>query len=53
VLMASTTPAEAMGVHGRKGSIGLYKDADLVIFDDDVNIRHVVLKGAVTPGIDA
>jgi len=52
VRMASTTPAEAMGVDHRKGSIGLYKDADLVLFDENVNIRWVVLKGNVISGID-
>jgi N-acetylglucosamine-6-phosphate deacetylase len=53
VRMASTTPAEAMGVQDRKGSIGLHKDADLVIFDDTIAIRRVILKGNVTNGIAA
>ena len=53
IRMAATTPAEAMGVNHRKGSIGLYKDADLVIFNETVDIHHVILKGAVIPGVDS
>lgn len=47
VYMASTTPARIMGVSDRKGSLGEGKDADLVIFDDDVNVSVTLIKGKI------
>jgi N-acetylglucosamine-6-phosphate deacetylase len=47
VYMAATTPARIMGVNDRKGSLEAGKDADLVIFDDDVNIFKTLIKGGI------
>lgn len=45
VKMASTTPARAMRIDDRKGSIAVGKDADITIFDDDVNIISTIIGG--------
>ncbi len=47
VRMASETPARIMKIHDRKGSIEVGKDADLVIFDDDINILKTIIGGKV------
>lgn len=43
--MASETPARIMGVYDRKGSIEYGKDADLMMFDKDLNLTKVVQMG--------
>ena len=43
--MASLTPAELMGIGGRTGSIRVGKAADLLVFDEDIHIHHVVVGG--------
>ncbi len=43
VRMASLTPAKAVGIDKYKGSIEIGKDADLILFDDDINIFLVKL----------
>lgn len=45
VKMASATPAKCIGVFNRKGSIAPGKDADLLIFDENVNIEKVFVAG--------
>lgn len=45
VRMASLTPAELMGIGGRTGSIRVGKAADLLVFDEDIHIHHVVVGG--------
>ncbi len=47
VRMMSLTPARVMGVQGRKGSLEPGKDADIVLFDDDVTMRLVMIRGRV------
>ncbi len=47
VKMMTLTPAKLLRVDGRKGSIAVGKDADLVAFDEGVKVRHVVLRGEV------
>ena len=47
VRMASLNPARAIGVDNKKGSIEIGKDADLIIFDDDLNILKAMVKGKV------
>ena len=47
VKMMSYTPARIMNVADRKGSLAVGKDADIVIFDDDVNIRSTIIKGNI------
>ena len=43
--MASETPARIMGVYDRKGSIEAGKDADIMMFDKDLNLTGVVQMG--------
>jgi N-acetylglucosamine-6-phosphate deacetylase len=50
VRMASYTPARIMGVAGRKGSLVVGKDADIVIFDEDINIHFTIVEGKVVYG---
>ncbi|MDD3537520.1 MAG: amidohydrolase family protein, partial [Eubacteriales bacterium] len=45
VNLASLNQARLLGVDSAKGSIGRGKDADLLIFDDQVNIQTVFAKG--------
>lgn len=47
VKMASTTPARLLGVYPRKGSIAAGKDADIVIFDSNINVEKVIVSGKV------
>jgi N-acetylglucosamine-6-phosphate deacetylase len=47
VRMATLTPATIMGVNNRKGSLVTGKDADIVIFDDNINIKHTIIKGKI------
>lgn len=41
VRMATLTPAEVLGYEKSKGKIAKGYDADLIIFDDDINIKSV------------
>ena len=45
VKMASLTPATYLGVADRKGSVEVGKDADLLIFDEGVNVKSVYVRG--------
>lgn len=47
VAMMSLTPARLMGVEARKGSIAPGKDADLLIFGDDVAPSVVMVRGEI------
>lgn len=47
VQMMTTTPARIMGIQDSKGSITVGKDADLVIFDEGINIITTVTNGNV------
>jgi len=47
VRMMTTTPARIMKVDDRKGAIAAGKDADLVIFDDDINVRLTMVGGKI------
>jgi len=47
VSMMTLTPARIMGVDTRKGSLAAGKDADIVVFDDQVRIRLVMARGKV------
>jgi N-acetylglucosamine-6-phosphate deacetylase len=48
VRMASETPARILGIDTKKGTIALGKDADLVIFDQEINVRTTIINGAIT-----
>ena len=52
VRMASTTPATIMGVNDRKGSLIAGKDADIVIFDNNINIEKTIIKGKVVYSLE-
>jgi len=45
VKMASLSPANIIGIGDRKGSLVAGKDADIVIFDDNVNIMQTIVSG--------
>lgn len=45
VIMMSSTPARIMGVSHKKGSIAIGKDADLVIFDKDIQVQSTIVGG--------
>lgn len=44
VKMASTTPARIIGAHS-KGTLDRGKDADIVIFDDNINVALTMVRG--------
>ena len=45
VKMMSATPAKCIGVVDRKGSIAEGKDGDIVLFDDQVSVSAVIVRG--------
>jgi N-acetylglucosamine-6-phosphate deacetylase len=47
VRMATATPARIMGVDSRKGSLLAGKDADIVIFDENITIDTTLVQGRV------
>ncbi|ERJ59671.1 N-acetylglucosamine-6-phosphate deacetylase [Sphingobacterium paucimobilis] len=52
IRMITFNPARVMKVADRKGSIALEKDADLVVFDDDVRVLMTVVNGRIVYRID-
>ena len=51
VKMMTLTPARIVGLGEKKGSIRVGKDADLVCFDDGVNISGVMVEGKGLLGV--
>lgn len=49
IRMASETPAKIMGVYDRKGSLQKGKDADIIVMDEDLNVRAVWSMGKLVP----
>ncbi len=47
VKMATDTPARIMKVNNRKGSIEKGKDADVIIFDENINVTTTIVKGNI------
>ncbi len=47
VRMMSLSPARLLGIDARKGSIAPGKDADLLLFTDDVQIEMVMVRGEI------
>ena len=47
VEMASATPAAIMKIEDKKGAISLGKDADIIIFDTEINVEVTIIKGQI------
>lgn len=47
VRMITSTPARILGVSDKKGSLATGKDADIVIFDNNINIEMTIIKGRI------
>jgi len=47
VRMASTTPARIMGVENQKGTLAKGRDADIVIFDEHIEVSMTMVEGKV------
>lgn len=47
VRMGAETPARRMGILDRKGSIEKGKDADIIIFDPEINIQTTIVEGRI------
>jgi N-acetylglucosamine-6-phosphate deacetylase len=47
VMMMTTTPAKIMGVEHTIGMISPGKDADLLVFDEDINLKIIMNKGNI------
>ena len=45
VRMASRTPLSVIGLADRKGEIAPGCDEDLILFDEDISVRAVVIRG--------
>lgn len=47
VRMITENPAGIMGISDRKGSLKAGMDADLVIFDENINVRNTIIEGKI------
>ncbi len=47
VRMATLNPAKAIGIDNRKGSIEIGKDADLIVFDENIDIYTAIVNGEI------
>jgi N-acetylglucosamine-6-phosphate deacetylase len=47
VSMMTESPARVLGIEKQKGSIQVGMDADIVIFDNNINIKHTIIQGNV------
>ena len=47
VRMITENPARVMGISDRKGALKAGMDADVVIFDDNVNIKNTIINGKI------
>jgi N-acetylglucosamine-6-phosphate deacetylase len=47
ITMASYTPAQSLGLHGTKGYLRAGADADIVIFDQAINVKITMVGGEV------
>jgi N-acetylglucosamine-6-phosphate deacetylase len=45
VRMITQTPASILGLSQTKGALVAGKDADIVIFDDDIQVEFTMVKG--------
>jgi len=49
IKMASLTPARVIGIAGKKGSIEVGKDADLIIFDEKIGVKSAITGSRYIP----
>jgi N-acetylglucosamine-6-phosphate deacetylase len=47
VRMMTQTPASIMDISGQKGSLSVGKDADILIFDENISIHTTMIKGKI------
>jgi N-acetylglucosamine-6-phosphate deacetylase len=47
IKMITYTPARILNIENKKGALEPGKDADIVIFDEDINIGTTIIKGKV------
>jgi N-acetylglucosamine-6-phosphate deacetylase len=47
IQMITRTPAAIIGVEDKKGSLAPGRDADVIIFDDNITIQKTIIKGRV------
>ena len=47
IRMITKTPAEIMNIADRKGSLTLGKDADIVIFDENISVHTTMVQGKI------
>jgi N-acetylglucosamine-6-phosphate deacetylase len=47
VRMMTSTPAGIISIDADRGSLALGKSADIVLFDEDINISMTMINGAV------
>jgi len=52
VKMATLTPARILKIDDAKGSIDRGKDADIVVFDEDINVRMTIVEGKLVYRLD-
>lgn len=47
VRMITTTPARILGIESHKGSLIMGKDADIVLFDENIQIQMTIVQGKI------
>lgn len=47
IKMMSYTPARILGVQNKKGSLKVGKDADIVLFDENIQVKTTIVEGNV------
>jgi N-acetylglucosamine-6-phosphate deacetylase len=47
VQMMTSTPARIIGADDQKGSLAAGKDADIVIFDNHIDIKMTIVNGSI------
>ena len=47
VRAATLTPARAIGIDGERGSLEAGKIADVVVLDQELNVKHVIVRGGL------
>ena len=53
IKMMTSTPARILKIEDRKGTLAPGKDADIVIFDEDINIATTIIKGKICFSADS